>query len=95
MRRKMSGAVTQVGTPVETVEEYYRLIDSGDLHAASRMFAEDAEMQGADDPVLCGRATALPLRLSIVNLDDESGQITAQRIARILGPVLEDHEANR
>jgi ketosteroid isomerase-like protein len=53
----VSGVATKVQTPVETVKEYYRLFDSGDLDAAFAMFAEDAELRFGDDPVLHGRET--------------------------------------
>jgi ketosteroid isomerase-like protein len=53
----MSGVTTRLPTPVETVTEYYRLIDGGDLDAAFAMFAADAELRFGDDPVLHGRET--------------------------------------
>lgn len=48
---------TRVPTPVETVNEYYRLIDSGELDAAFAMFADQADLRFGDDPVLHGRET--------------------------------------
>jgi ketosteroid isomerase-like protein len=54
-RREVSGAITQVPTPVETVQEYYRLLDSGDLDAAFAMFADQAEVRFVDNRALTGR----------------------------------------
>lgn len=53
----MNGVLTKPLTPVETVTEYYRLIDGGDLDAAFAMFADDAELRFGDDPILHGRDT--------------------------------------
>jgi ketosteroid isomerase-like protein len=53
----VSGVSTEVSTPVETVKEYYRLIDGGDLDAAFALFDDQAELRFGDEPVLHGRAT--------------------------------------
>ena len=42
-------------SPLETVKEYYRLIDSGDLDRAFIVFAPDATVRFGDLPDLAGR----------------------------------------
>jgi ketosteroid isomerase-like protein len=42
-------------SPLDTVKEYYRLIDSGDLDRAFTIFAPEASVRFGDLPVLSGR----------------------------------------
>ena len=54
-------------SPLETVKEYYRLIDSGDLDRAFMVFAPDATVRFGDLPDLVGRdAISAHIRSMIV-----------------------------
>jgi ketosteroid isomerase-like protein len=53
--RKVLIVTTEVLTPFESVKEYYRLIDSGELDSAFAMFADDAVVRFMDDPPIHGR----------------------------------------
>ena len=44
-------------SPLETVKEYYSLIDGGDLESAFLLFAEDASVRFGDGTPLQGRDT--------------------------------------